>query len=144
MKFRLSDNQIVRIDTPFTLNDIQYPAEWLRSLSVEERNAFGAIEIDDYEPIVDGRFYWSHNNPKPVETVKAMLVSQVIERASSILQQTDWMVIRSIEDATKPIPSDVVAFRQAVRDASRAFGISINEKTTVEELAAMQFTFPTM
>ena len=47
----------------FTHGNIQYPANWFRLASVEERAALGFEEVAD--PIsVDQRFYWGLDNPK--------------------------------------------------------------------------------
>ena len=47
----------------FTLNGIQYPANWFRLASAEERAAIGIEEVADPTPH-DERFYWGPNNPK--------------------------------------------------------------------------------
>lgn len=52
MKFSLPDGQIVRIDQSFIMNDIQYPSNWIRFMTVNERIEFGAIEIPE-EPAPD-------------------------------------------------------------------------------------------
>ena len=47
MRFQLPDGQIIRIDTAFNYGDVQYPSNWLRLMSVEDRIAFGAIELPE-------------------------------------------------------------------------------------------------
>ena len=47
MRFQLPDGQIVRIDQPFTFNDVQYPSNWLRLMSVQDRISFGAVELPE-------------------------------------------------------------------------------------------------
>lgn len=55
------------IDTAFTTEDgTQYPSNWLRLASPEERAAIGITEAN--EPAVyDDRFYWSPSNPKQLD-----------------------------------------------------------------------------
>lgn len=47
MKFSLPDGQTVRIDQSFVMDEIQYPSNWIRSMTVLERIEFGAIEIPE-------------------------------------------------------------------------------------------------
>lgn len=57
------DNKPLAIDTPFTHNGIQYPANWLRLASAEDKAAIGITEEAAPEHY-DDRFYWGVNNPK--------------------------------------------------------------------------------
>lgn len=64
----LLNGQPLAVDTPFTANDIQYPANWLRLASAEEKSAIGITEVAD--PVrADDRFYWNGdiNLPKALE-----------------------------------------------------------------------------
>lgn len=64
----LLNGQPLAVDTPFTANDIQYPANWLRLSSAEEKSAIGITEVAD--PVrADDRFYWNGdiNLPKALE-----------------------------------------------------------------------------
>lgn len=60
------DNKPLALDTPFTNDGIQYPANWLRLASPEERAAIGITEVAE-PAIYDDRFYWSPSNPKQLE-----------------------------------------------------------------------------
>jgi hypothetical protein len=65
--FLLNDKPISP-DTAFTHEGIQYPANWLRLASLEEKQAIGITEVPD--PVrADDRFYWDGdiNNPKALE-----------------------------------------------------------------------------
>ena len=57
------NNKPLALDTAFTHADIQYPANWLRLASPEERAAIGITEVADPVPY-DDRFYWGVDNPK--------------------------------------------------------------------------------
>jgi hypothetical protein len=61
----LLNGQPLAVDRPFTANDIQYPANWLRLSSAEEKSAIGITEVADAVR-ADDRFYWDGNiaNPK--------------------------------------------------------------------------------
>ena len=58
----------IQLDTPFTHNDIQYPANWIRLATESEKSAIGLVwEADAVR--ADDRFYWDGNinNPKALE-----------------------------------------------------------------------------
>jgi hypothetical protein len=64
----LLDNKPLPIDTAFTHDGIQYPSNWLRFASAEDKAAIGITEVA--EPTrADDRFYWNGdiNNPKALE-----------------------------------------------------------------------------
>jgi hypothetical protein len=62
------NNKPLQLDRAFTLGDIQYPANWLRLSSAEDRAALG-ITWETEAPRADDRFYWNGdiNNPKAME-----------------------------------------------------------------------------
>jgi hypothetical protein len=67
MPFKLG-TKTIQLDTPFTHNDIQYPANWIRLASEEDKSAIGMTwEADAVR--ADDRFYWDGNinNPKALE-----------------------------------------------------------------------------
>ena len=128
------------LDTAFIHDDIQYPANWLRLASQEEREAIGISELE-YEPRPDDRFYWVNDNgngtfnksPKDLDSVKTMLIQQVKQTAGSILSQSDWKVIRAQETNTA-LDTELAAYRASIRTKSNDLEASINACETVEEL----------
>ena len=54
------------LDRPFTVDGTQYPSNWLRMASEEDKAALGITWEADPAP-VDFRFYWSEGNPKALE-----------------------------------------------------------------------------
>jgi hypothetical protein len=108
----LLDNKTLPLDTPFEHGGIQYPANWLRLTTLEEKQAIGITEVDD--PVsYDDRFYWGVDNPKDLTVLKTNWTAQVKETANKLLAQTDWMVIRKVE-RNVDIPADTVTYRAAV------------------------------
>jgi hypothetical protein len=94
----LLNNNPLPTDTPFTVNGIQYPANWLRLTSAEEKAAIGITEVAD--PVrADDRFYWNGDvsTPRPLETLKEQFSAQVKDTANKMLAPTDWMIIRKAE-----------------------------------------------
>jgi hypothetical protein len=67
MPFKLG-TKTIQLDTPFTHNDIQYPANWIRLASQEDKSAIGMTwEADPVR--ADDRYYWGGdiNNPKALD-----------------------------------------------------------------------------
>ena len=137
--FLLNGNPL-GIDVSFTVNGIQYPANWLRLASSEEKSAIGITEVADPEPY-DDRFYWGVGNPKDLDQCKTNLISQVKTTAASLLYPTDWKVIRATETGII-LETAVKEARAAIRTASNTHEAAINACTTVDQLAALQFTWP--
>ena len=127
----------ISLDVAFTHNDIQYPANWIRLATPEERSAIGIEEVPDPE-WYDQRFYWGPGNPKDLDQLKAQWIAQVKNNANAALTQTDWMVIRKAE-RNIDVPADTTAARAAIIDAANAKEAAITAATTVEELIAAVF-----
>lgn len=152
--FLLNDKPLP-LDTPFEHDGIQYPANWLRLTSLEEKQAIGITEVAD-APSYDDRFYWSIGVPKQLDDIevahedgqpyiqrglKSQWIAHVKTTAASLLSPSDWKVIRAAETATQ-VDADTLAYRAAVRAASNANEAAILSVTSVEELAALQFNWP--
>lgn len=161
--FLLNGNPLA-VDTPFTANDIQYPANWLRLSTAEEKAAIGITEVPD--PVrADDRLYWNGdiNNPKALEDkletkedgsplldpkgnqvvtkgLKSQFIAQVKAQAGSLLNATDWKVVRAAEGG-KALDDATKAERIAIRTKSDDFEAQIKACTTVEQLAALQFNW---
>jgi hypothetical protein len=150
------ETKTIQMDTPFTHNGIQYPANWIRLASEEDKSDIGLVWEDD--PVrADDRFYWNGNinNPKALEDVtetvdgkeyttkglKSNFITQIKATAGSILAQTDWMVIRKAE-RNIDIPESIVEYRTAVIAKADELETSIQAVTTVEELINLNLSFP--
>lgn len=140
--FLLNNNPLAQ-GTPFKdAEGNQYPANWLNLSSLEEKTVIGITEVAD--PVrADDRFYWDGDltNPKDIDQVKAMLVSQSKTIAGSLLSQTDWKIIRAAE-TNVPASTEVLTERAVIRTASNDNETAINACTSVDELAVLQLTFP--
>jgi hypothetical protein len=106
--FQLNGNPISP-DTAFTAGDIQYPNNWIRLASPEERAAIGITEVADEDTSFDGRFYWSKGNPKALEDKLEVkqdgtpLMVQVYDDATEAMVDTDKQVV------TKGLKSQMIA-----------------------------------
>jgi len=137
MAFLLNGNPLA-VDVPFTVGDINYPANWLRLSTPQEKTALGITEVAD-APTYDSRFYWGDGTAKAIDDVnevdenndpvldengnqvvtlgvKSVLKSQEKSTAGSLLARYDWYVIRKAE-TSKAIPTAIKTYRTAVRTA---------------------------
>ena len=174
----LLNNKPISLDSAFTTDDgTQYPNNWIRLASPEERAAIGITEVDD-APTYDDRFYWGVGLPKALEDkeevdqdgnpmfvmvlgevdgkpamvpsanrlvakgLKSQMIAQIKATAGSLLSASDWKIIRAAETNTS-VNADVLVARAAIRAASNANESAINACVTVDELAVLQFNWPT-
>ena len=137
MAFKLNGKPLA-VDVAFSHNDIQYPANWLRLSTAEEKTAIGITEVAD-DPVYDSRFYLSNGTAKSLDDedakdyegnllkdengdqviilgVKSVLKAQEKVTAGTLLAPYDWYVVRKAEKGTA-IPSAISTFRDAVRTA---------------------------
>jgi hypothetical protein len=137
--FILPDGRPISPDVPFTLNDISYPANFLRLASPEERAAIGITEVPDPQPY-DQRFYWGYTEdgeliPKDHTQLVEQWTQQTRTTAGTLLTPTDWLVVRELDNGT-PVPEAWKAWRQAVREASELKVSEIEQTADTPELAA--------
>jgi hypothetical protein len=121
-------------DVAFTHDGIQYPANWLRLASPEERAAIGITEVPD-EPTYDQRFYWGPNFPKDHAQLVEQWVKQTKATAGSLLAQSDWYITRASETGLQA-PQSVLNRRAEIRTLSNSKEAFLEATTTTDELAA--------
>ena len=110
------------LDIPFTVDGIQYPPNWLRLATPEDRARIGITEVPD-QPRPNDAFYWvsgpdDQGNytaiPKDLAGLKTTWSAQFRQIAYTSLLQSDWMVVRKTENNTA-IPADWTTYRESVR-----------------------------
>ena len=137
MAFKLDGNPLA-VDVAFSHNDIQYPANWLRLSTAQEKKYLGITEVAD-DPVYDSRFYWGNGTAKTLTDtnevdengdplldengdqvvtlgVKSVLKAQEKVTAGTLLAPYDWYVVRKAEKSTA-IPTAITTYRDAVRTA---------------------------
>jgi hypothetical protein len=137
MAFKLDGNPLA-VDVAFSHNNINYPANWLRLSTAEEKKAIGITEVAD-SPTYDSRFYWNDGSAKTLTDtnevdengdpvldsngdqvvtlgVKSVLKAQEKVTAGSLLARYDWYVVRKAEKSTA-IPTAITTYRDGVRTA---------------------------
>jgi hypothetical protein len=164
MPFKLG-TQTIQLDTPFTHNENQYPANWIRLATEEDKAAIGLVwEADPVR--ADDRFYWDGdvNNPKALEDVielnvdgqniinedgtilvtkglKSQFIAQAKQTAGSILAQTDWMITRKVE-RNVDVPASTAQYRNSIVVRADELEAAIAAVATVEALIALDMSFP--
>ena len=141
MAFKLDGNPLP-VDVPFTVGTgkdaVNYPANWLRLSTAEEKTAIGITEVAD-APTYDSRFYWGDGTARTLTDtnevdengdplldengdqvvtlgVKSILKAQEKVTAGALLAPYDWYVVRKAEKSTA-IPTAITTYRDAVRTA---------------------------
>jgi hypothetical protein len=129
MAFKLNGNPLA-VDVAFKTSDgTQYPANWLRLSSAQEKKDLGITEVAD-APTYDSRFYWGDGSAKALDDktetidgveyttlgVKSVLKAQEKTTAGSLLARYDWYVVRKAEKSTA-IPTAITTYRDGVRTA---------------------------
>ena len=134
----LLDGKPLAVDVAFSHNDINYPANWLRLSTAQEKKDLGITEVAD-APTYDSRFYYGDGTAKSLDDedakdtegnllknedgsqmvikgVKSILKEQEKATAGSLLARYDWYVIRKAE-TSKAIPTTIKTYRTSVRTA---------------------------
>ena len=138
MAFLLNGKPLA-VDVAFKTSDgTQYPANWLRLSTADEKTALGITEVAD-DPVYDSRFYWGDGTAKSLIDVnevdengdpvldengdqlvtlgvKSVLKAQEKVTAGSLLAKYDWYVVRKAEKSTA-IPTAITTYRDGVRTA---------------------------
>jgi hypothetical protein len=141
------DGRKLRQGRSFTdSNGTQYPSNWLKLSSNEDKARVGITYEPDPAPF-DSRYYYSAGNPRPVADgtdddgneytgLKTNFAAEQKTAAGQMLSNTDWYVTRKAETGVD-VPADVSTYRAAVRTVCNAREVEITSVTTTEELEAL-------
>jgi hypothetical protein len=132
--FLLPDGRPISPDVAFTLDGIQYPSNWIRLASPEEREAIGITEVPDPAPY-DQRFYWGPDLPKDHGQLVEQWTQQTRTTAGTLLTPTDWLVIREADNGTA-MDAGTKALREDIRLATGQKNAAIEATADTAELAA--------
>lgn len=135
----LLDGKPLSPDVAFTHDGVQYPANWLRLASLEEREAIGITEVPD-PPSWDQRWAWGYDADghliwKDHAQLVKQWVSQTRATANSLLTPTDWVIIREADNGVPADPA-LKTWREEIRLSAGSKVYEIEQTTTTEELAA--------
>jgi len=137
MAYKLNGNTL-SIDRPFSVNEINYPANWLRLSTADDRKALGITEESD--PVLkDQRFYNPDGSDREMEDVKAtdqngdpvlningdqvtnfglktIFKNEEKYLVQQLLNKYDWQVVRKFEKSIE-IDSAIAKYRDDLRTA---------------------------
>jgi len=131
----LLNNKPLAPDRAFTTEDgTQYPANWLRLSTPEQRAAIGITEAPD-APTYDQRFYWGPNNPKDHAQLVKQWTATIKQTAGTLLAPTDWYITRQAETGLQA-PQSVLDSRSAIRALSNEKEAFLAATASTEELAS--------
>ena len=150
----LLNGKTIPLDVQFTVGEgdeaIQYPANWLRLSSPEERTAIGITELQQ-QPRADDRFYFVTDNgdgtstaqPKDLAMLKQNLIAQCKASARALLAETDWYINR-LNDPTdsRPIPQDVYDQRVSIKQWVEQLEVQISSCEDVPQLELIPMAWP--
>ena len=131
----LLNGQPLAADIPFTdASGTRYPANWLRLATLEEKEAIGITEVPDPEPY-DQRFYWAPGLPKDHAELVNQWTAQTYATAGTLLQPTDWMVIREADNGAA-MDAPVKLWRESIRKTARSKVAAITATADTDTLFA--------
>ena len=122
----------------FTHNGKQYPANWLRLTTLEEKQAIGIVEFPSSNQSWDSRFYLNADTPKDLDELKTYWKRLQNETSATLLAPSDWRVVRAAE-LGQTVASNWLTYRGAVRSACNTRQSEINSVTTVDALKELFF-----
>lgn len=128
----------------------QYPSNWLGLTSDAEKTAAGLVWENDPAPF-DNRFYWSAGVARALDDVtdedgnvtlglKSQYKAQTKATAGSMLQSTDWKIVKASEVSSYTVDQETLDYRSSVRTASNTIEAAID---AVADLTAFMALFDT-
>lgn len=97
-------NRVLPLDKAFSLNNVSYPANWLRVSGQEEKTAIGLEWIvPEPPPVVRA----------PLEREKSDGIARAKDTAGKMLAGSDWQIVASVE-RQRAVPTDWAEYRAAV------------------------------
>ena len=153
---RVFNGQLVEIiyqPKAMVINDIQHPKTiFTRAWTNEERKAIGILPYTYSGSNINNEYYtstfsdsvgddtitrtYTNNAVSDLTELKTNKISIAKSYANQLLSDTDWYVVRNAETSTA-IPSEITAFRTAVRANYAALKTAITDAANVAAVAAL-------
>ena len=137
------NGRIIQIGKAWIADDnTKHPRGWV-NWSADLKKSRGLVWEDDPTPLppFDSFYYYGWNSdgdallPRPIADLKRAKLSEAKKIAHSILSSTDWYVTRKSETSTA-VPSNITAFRTAVRTNYGVLKTAISNASDVDALKA--------
>jgi len=153
---RVLNGQLVEIiyqPKAMVINDIQHPkAIFTQAWTNEERHAIGILPYVYSGSNINNEYYtstfsdsvgddavtrtYTNNAVSDLTELKTNKITDAKSYANQLLSDTDWYVVRNAETSTA-IPSEITAFRTAVRTNYAALKTAITDAANVAAVAAL-------
>ena len=151
---RVLNGQLVEIiyqPKAMVINDIQHPKTiFTRAWTNEERKAIGILPYTYSGSNINNEYYtstfsdsvgddavtrtYTNNAVSDLAELKTNKIDEAKQNANLLLSDTDWYVVRNAETSTA-IPSEITAFRTAVRTNYAALKTAITDAANVDAVA---------
>ena len=132
MPYVTQEGRVLVLDKAFSLNNISFPANWLRLSTPADKEAQGISWVTPEEPPVVRA---------PVEREKSDGIARAKDTAGKLLAQSDWMQIAKIE-RNREVAQEWAEYRAAViAEADRLEG-EYNAAATYTDLDLIKQEWP--
>ena len=117
MPYKLGSRRLA-LDVAWEHNGVQYPANWLRLSTAQDRATLGII-WEDASPTYNQKWYWGKDSdgnliPKTYTDLKTLWISKTKATANRLLQPSDWRVVKAKERGST-MNADWKTWRQTIR-----------------------------
>ena len=150
----IKDNKFVKFlpsDTPFEINGLRYPANYLNLSSAEEKAKLGIVDVV-YTARPDDKYYWVSEvapvvkdgaviveytaTPKDLTGLLDQATEAVNVAAGGLLAPSDYMILKAFENGSAVSP-DWLAWRKEIRAQAKAQKSLIAAIDTVDGIATL-------
>ena len=145
--------EIIHQPKAIMINDVQHPKTiFTRAWTNEERKAIGILPYAYSGSNINNEYYtstfsdsvgddavtrtYTNNAVSDLTELKTNKIIDAKSHANQLLSDTDWYVVRNAETSTA-IPSEITAFRTAVRTNYAALKTAITDAANVAAVAAL-------
>jgi hypothetical protein len=150
MFYRQESDQYINEGASFTIDGVTYPSNWLNQATPAQKQTLGLVEVVATNNPFDPKYYWTGETldgasltytgtAKELEQVKQGAISDLNQTAYTLLFPTDWMYVR-LQEASTPIPADVLTYRSDVRSVTASIKAAVNGCQSVDDVANVMAT----
>ena len=143
--FYKAPNTYITENTSFTIDDVQYPPQWLNLSTPADKEALGLVEVVTVGEAKDPTYYWTGETladgiltltatPKDLAEVQKQAMASLNQTAYSILFPSDWMVVKAFETSTS-VPTEWNNWRASIRLTAADTITAISNATDVDAVA---------
>jgi len=146
---------LIQPGVEFTIDGVTYPGNWIQLSSTADQQSLGIYEVV-YGQRPNDIYYWVTqeapvynaqanqvdinftSTPKDLVTIKSTATNNINQQAYTLLQPSDWMVIRSTESGgVYPVPQAWNTWRATIRTQAATAANAVTASTDVDQVAAV-------